>query len=73
MRIRAERQTALASLPESIRQAYIEVGRVDLYGRLEEKDAIRRFSKVPSIFAFAEQLDSRYRRPDWASRQYGAQ
>jgi hypothetical protein len=72
MRIRAEREVALASLPEPVRQAHLEVGRVDLQGRVEEDAARRRFSAVPSVFAFAEKLNSSYERPLWASHRYGA-
>ena len=72
MRIRAEREAALASLPEPIREAHLAVGRVDLQGRVEEDEARRRFSGVPSVWAFAEKLDRRYMRPLWASQRYGA-
>jgi hypothetical protein len=66
-RIQAERKLALSSLPEPMRQ-----GRIDLQGRVEEDQAIRRFSAVPTVFAFAEKIDPRYVRPTWAGHRYGA-
>jgi hypothetical protein len=73
MRIRAERETALRSLPDVVREGYLAVGRVDIHGRLEERDALRRFWVVPSVFAFAEKLNPKYDRPYWAGGQrYGA-
>lgn len=40
--------------------------------RLEEDRMLDVLKKVPSVFAFAEQINSSYQRPDWASQRYGA-
>jgi hypothetical protein len=40
--------------------------------RLEEPTALTLLKGVPSVFAFAEKLNSDYERPFWASQRYGA-
>lgn len=42
------------------------------HGAMSETQAIEFLKEVPTIFAFAEKLDSRYTRPQWADHQYGA-
>jgi len=57
MRIRAERE--IISAPDR--------------GQRWEEGFTRDFLKtVPSVFAFAEKLNSDYERPFWASQRYGA-
>lgn len=41
------------------------------FGPATERTALELLKDVPTVFAFAEKLDDRYERPDWASRQFG--
>jgi len=40
--------------------------------RNEEAFTIKILKDVPSVFYFAEQINRRYERPDWAAQRYGA-
>jgi hypothetical protein len=57
-RIRAEREALGPVIP---------TGR-----RLEEREALKALSKVPSVWAFAEAAGYRYIRPQWASDAWGS-
>ena len=63
LRIRAERE-AIAALEQKKGFRFPQ--------RLEERSAIDKLSAVPTIFAFAEQIDSSFVRPSWADARYGA-
>jgi hypothetical protein len=40
--------------------------------RVEEPGMLKLLKTTPSVFAFAEKLNSDYERPFWASHRYGA-
>jgi hypothetical protein len=62
MRIRAERDVLKEYRPP------FDCNRV----RTEERFGITVLQTVPSVFAFAEQMNPKYDRPLWASHRYGA-